>query len=257
MDTTNRDEANLIDGQPEWWRENLFALLGGLLIIALLGAGLVLWQSRIQLHQTEAVVAVRQAPTTETKLKAAEQFLDVEAIAGDLLLIAADQYRQGEYAAALKTYQMFLANYSDHALNNAARLGQASAQEASGEIDAALKGFLSVSSVRPKNTYNPIGLLNAARIYQQQGDETKRKEILTQLANDYSDSSYGREAETILTAIQKTAPDTTNSDLKSTKSIAWDPSVESALNGVVFRIERKTTYEEDKTKCRANHPHPS
>jgi tetratricopeptide (TPR) repeat protein len=191
---TNRDELNLIDSDPGEWKRYVVLGVAFVLLAAAVSIGLLCWNLRYEIRQSEAKLMVSQAPTAQAKLEAIKPFLGEPYVAVDLMLIAADLMDQSQNELAVTAFAAFLRHYSSHPLRNGAVLGLASSKEAAGRQEQALQDYLSVGRFQPADAYNPVGLQNAARLYEVREDKTNAKAILTEIQQRFANTPYAQQA---------------------------------------------------------------
>jgi outer membrane protein assembly factor BamD (BamD/ComL family) len=193
-----QDESNIIDGPPLWAVRYKGPIIASVLIVLAVIIGFASWKVRGNVRETQAVAALQSAITVDSQLQAARQFLGTDAAAVALLEAASAQYAKKDFDGAVGTYQLFLSNYKKHPLSNAALLGQAWAFEASGKADAALSNFSAVGLHLPADNYNPVGLIESARIYRDRKDYSAARQALTDCVRAYGNTSYGAQANELL-----------------------------------------------------------
>jgi hypothetical protein len=174
-------------------------VLALIVIVAAAFVGLRQWSNAMR--ENEVNRKIGEAPTLDSKLQVASQYLGTEQSALALLLIASEQNINKDFTGAAKTYHLFLDHYQGHPLHNAARLGLAFSEELGGQTDAALKDFLETSRQRPADNYNALGLLNAARIYQTKSNFKSAREVLSDCSAQFHNTIYGRQAAEKLKAL--------------------------------------------------------
>jgi tetratricopeptide (TPR) repeat protein len=164
------------------------------LVITIIGLLMAAQHLSKSWRENEATQKIVQATTLDSKLQAATQYLGTDQAALTLLMVASDQNQAKDSAAAVKTYQLFLANYPHHQLRNAAHLGLGYSEELLGETDKALQDYVTVGQYRPANCYNALALLDAARMYEKKSDLKSARQALTDCSTEYRETLYGRQA---------------------------------------------------------------
>lgn len=188
------DESNIIDSPPSWLARNKVPLIAGTLLVLAIAVGIVTWQTRRSFREDAANTEIEQALTVETKLSAARKFLGTEAAALALLNGASSLYEAKNYTGSEQTYALFLKTYPKHRFVNMARLGQAWALESLGKMDDALAAFVAVGTRNPIDNYNPVGLLEAARLYKAKQNIPSARQALNDCIRDYKNTLYGQQA---------------------------------------------------------------
>lgn len=194
QDFSQQNEANIIDSPPTWLEQNKVPVIAGLLLVLAAAVGIASWQVRQGFRETQANAALDAATTLDAKIAAARQYLGTEASALTLLAIAAAQMESKDQTAATQTYALFLTTYPHHTFTNLARLGLAWSLEASGKTDDALSKFIEVARQKPADSYNPAGLIEAARLYKVKKDFPAARQALTDCIRDYKNTFYGQQA---------------------------------------------------------------
>lgn len=195
MDPVQREEANIIEGAPEWWRQNLAAIVAATFLIVAVAILAYNWHLRNELRVEEARLSLAAAKTPQEKLEVAQKFLDLPLVGTDLLTIASEQLTQNNAKGAISTYELFLVSFPEHPLRNGARLGLGFAHQAAGNQKEALAEFVAVGQTTPPDTYTPTGLLSAARIYEALGEKDRARQFLTDVTQRFAGTPFAAEAQ--------------------------------------------------------------
>lgn len=188
------DDANIIDSPPSWLTRNKAPVIAGTLLVLAAGIGFASWQGRRISRENQATAALASVTTTDNQLSIAREFLGTDAAAAALLSVGSAQFEASNYAASAATYTLFLSHYPHHTLANSARLGLANALEAQGKTDEAIAAFMAVSKYQPADSYNPLGLLEAARLYKVKKNYASARQLLSDCVRDYKNTFYGQQA---------------------------------------------------------------
>jgi predicted negative regulator of RcsB-dependent stress response len=196
MATLESNDSNILDSETINWRLVVYPILAALIIVAGgFGYYYYLQNQREELEAT-ARAALLQAKTPEDLVKVADQFphTDQETLA--LLSAANGSFAKRDFAAAIKDYQRIIQTAgTDAELRDSAQLGLGSSLEASGKGDDAIQAYLEVANRGTKSPYAPYAYTAAARIYEQRGDTTNERSILTEAASLDPDSPFVKQAQ--------------------------------------------------------------
>jgi predicted negative regulator of RcsB-dependent stress response len=196
MATLESDDSNIHDAEPFNWRLVIYPILLALLVVV---GGLsyyyYLQQQREQL-EASARAAFLEAKTPEDMAKVAEQFPHSDQGALALMNAASASFGKQDYASAIKYYQQLIQIATlDPELRDSAQVGLASAFEANGKPDDAIKAYLEVAREADKSPYAPFAYISAARLYQERGDKDNERKILTEAVGLDPDSQFVKQAQ--------------------------------------------------------------
>ncbi|MBM3889841.1 MAG: tetratricopeptide repeat protein [Verrucomicrobia bacterium] len=125
----------------EFWDKNKKAVLGiagALAVLAAIGWGVYSWwESR----QAEMGLALAQAKDAKDFASVADRYRGEEVGAYALLLLADQQYQDGKYADAEKTYQRFIDEYPKSPFLGSAFYGKGAARESQGDYQGAINVY--------------------------------------------------------------------------------------------------------------------
>jgi predicted negative regulator of RcsB-dependent stress response len=196
MATLQSDEANIFDQEAFNWRIVVFPIL--ILIVLVIG-GLGIYSYRQNQRdelEASARAALVDAKTPEDFLKVADQYPGADQSTLALVSAADAFFAKHDYAGAIGAYQRVTQNSAtDPALRDAAQIGLASAQEASGKVDDAITTYLLVAREGAKSPYAPYAYNAVAQIYEQRGDSANERKVLTEAAALDPESSFVKQAQ--------------------------------------------------------------
>ncbi|MEM1059517.1 MAG: tetratricopeptide repeat protein [Verrucomicrobiota bacterium] len=193
MDLSNREEANIVEGDQPWLIRNLIPMIGVAALVAAVIIGVLAWNLRQSARELEARMAFTKATTPEKQVEVAREYLGTEEAALALMQAAAGEYENRNYEPSLNAYNLFLDTYPKHPLTAGVYLGRAYSQLALGETDAA-KASLQQASQDKESVYRPVAMLELAHLYGRSGDAAKQLELLNQVSEAYATSRYGQQA---------------------------------------------------------------
>ncbi len=210
MATLESDDSNILDAEAINWRLVVYPILAVLiLVVGGLGYYYYLQNQREEL-EISARAAIVQAKSPEELVKVADQFPHSDQGTLALLDAADGSFAKRDFAAAIQDYQRIIQSATAPAeLRDSAQLGLASALEANGKIDDAIKACLEVARSGAKSPYAAFACNAAARLYEERGDKDKEREILTEAASLDPDSPFVKQAQFKLkemTAAAKPSP---------------------------------------------------
>jgi len=185
-----------MDAETTNWRMVVYPILAAL-VVAVGGFGYYFYlQSQREDLETSARAAMLQAKTPEALVAVADKFPGADQGTLALLSAADGSFGKRDYDAAIKDYQRVIDDVAGNAdLRDSAQLGLASAQEAAGKADDAIKAYLEVAERGAKSPYAPFAYASAARIYDERGDKDNERKILTEAAGLDSDSPFVKQAQ--------------------------------------------------------------
>lgn len=195
MASLESDERNIVEVEDFNWR---LVVYPALVIVAalLIGFGLYYYQLN-QRDQAEeaAATAISTAKTPAELTQIASTYPDT-AQAGVALTKAADlSFAAKDYPAAQKSYQGVIdSKAAPVELRDAAELGLASVQEASGKADDAIQTYLAVAQKGSQSAFAPVAYHQVAAIYASRQDKANEEKTLQQAARLGGDSSFVKQA---------------------------------------------------------------
>lgn len=163
-----------------------------IIAIILIVATLFIWkQGRETTLRTEVLNAYTQADSAEALAGISEVYTNQPEAPLALLQAASLYYNDGEFESAHDLYTRFQSLYPSHALIDHATWGAWMSTEALGDLDAALKGFQSITSGQ---LLYPQALLGQARIHEKQSEAEKALSLYDQIKQDFPDSAWAEQA---------------------------------------------------------------
>jgi TolA-binding protein len=190
MTTPLTEDANLIDAENFWESKYRNPILLGLVVLLALGVAVAWWRISINLRIHEAIAAWNSAETPEAKQKVIASQAGTPLIAFALLQVADEQFVAKDLAGAQKSYQQFIKDYPDHPLLNAARLGLAGILESQNQSKEAFDLYQQIARQKPVDSYNPLGLLNVARIQLARNEVPAARQSLEDGVAQYGKTPY-------------------------------------------------------------------
>jgi tetratricopeptide (TPR) repeat protein len=184
MATLQTDEANIIDAEAVNWRLIVYPLIL-VLIVVLSGFGIYYYQQNAQdAAEAEARAALLKATTPAEFLKVAEQYPKTDQAMLAIFSAANASFDQRDYDGAQGDYHKIVDNVAlSTQWHDSASLGSASCDEAKGDTDKAIAGYLEVARRGDASPFAGYAYNCVARIYDQRGDQQTEREILQQAAD--------------------------------------------------------------------------
>ncbi len=193
----------------DWWHaQGKQAVYLAVLVLALVGAGLALNQSR-KTKILQAAEQILSAQSTEELEALSTQYGRTGAGVLSQLLLAKNHYDAGRYDDALTSYAAFLKRKPSARFVDIAVLGQAHALEAKGEIDTARAAFAAFRQKNPSHYLTPQAFLGEARCLAIGGDKKAAAGLLDLLIATQAGTPWEARAEelkSILARYEKRAP---------------------------------------------------
>jgi predicted negative regulator of RcsB-dependent stress response len=201
------DERNIIEADEFNWRLVVYPIL--VVVAALLiGFGIYYYQLN-QREQAEeaAATAISTAKTPADLNKIADTYPDTTQAAVAQMKSGALSLAAKDYPAAQKSYQAVLdSKQAPVELHDAAQLGLAAAQEASGKADDAIQTYLAVAQKGNESAFAPVAYHQVAAIYASREDKTNEEKTLQQAVRLGGDSSFVKQAAEQLKALTPETP---------------------------------------------------
>lgn len=173
------------------WEKHL-RWLSPLIAVILIAVTLYMWkQGRETNLRTEVLNAYTQARSAEALAAISEVYTDQPEAPLALLQAASLRFNDGEHESAQDLYARFQTLYPSHALIDHADWGGWMSAEALGDLDAALKGFTSVSE---NQLLYPQALLGQARIHEKQSNPEEALALYTQIQEEFPNSAWAEQA---------------------------------------------------------------
>jgi predicted negative regulator of RcsB-dependent stress response len=202
MATLESDDSNIFDAETGNWQLIVFPILAIVVVIAGVVGYYYYQQSRRDQLETNARAALVDAKTPGDFIKVADQFPGADQSTLALLSAANASFDQRDYAGAIASYQRIIASSTtDPELRDAAQVGLASAQEATGKDDDAIATYLLVAREGAKSPYAPYAYNSVTLLYDQRGEKDNERKILTEAAALDSDSPFVKQAQEKLKAL--------------------------------------------------------
>jgi TolA-binding protein len=207
----NDPGAELLDRVGGIWSEYGRIILGGILVVAAIAAGVVMFQRGRQ--RTQAQAAERLAEATvffwqgdyARSLDLSRQVIqehgstpagkDAHRLAGD------NAFWTGDYKAAIEDYRAYLSSVSTGMLADAARRSLAYALETDGQHAEAATTYLALVGKFDRETDGEM-LLAAGRSHLAAGMNAEATQNLERLTNQFGETSSARRGREMLAQIQ-------------------------------------------------------
>jgi predicted negative regulator of RcsB-dependent stress response len=193
----------------DWWhaqgKQTVYLVV---LVLALVGAGLVLNQNR-KAKIRQAAEGLLAAQSTEDLEKLGRQYGRTGAGLLSQLVLAKNHYDAGRYDDALAGYAAFLKRKPSARFADIAVLGQAHALEAKGEIETARAAFAAFRQKNPGHYLTPQAFMGEARCLAIAGDKKAAAELLDLLIANQAGTTWeerAAELKAILARYEKRAP---------------------------------------------------
>jgi predicted negative regulator of RcsB-dependent stress response len=207
MATLEPGDGNIFDEEPMNWRPLVYSTVGA--AILLLGAFSYYYYLQNQREELEAQAheAFRRATTPEELVQVADRFARTDHATMALLRAAEESFSKQDYGAAIKDYQRIIDTVgTDPLLSNSAQIGLAASLEASGKIDDAIKTYLELARLGDKTPYAPYAYTATADLYDERGDKSNERKILTEATSLSPDSPFVKKAQFRLKELNADAP---------------------------------------------------
>ena len=202
MASLESDERNIIEAEEFNWRLVVYPVL---VVVAALLIGFGTYYYRMnQREQAEeaAATAISTAKTPADLEKVADTYPGTTQGAVARLKAANLSLAAKDYPAAEKSYREVLNNKdAPPELHDAAQLGLAASQEASGKADDAIQTYLAVAQKGSHSAFAPVAYHQVAAIYASRQDKTHEEQILQQAVRLGGDSSFVKQAAERLKAL--------------------------------------------------------
>ena len=205
MATLESDESNIFDAEAFNWRLVVYPLL---LVLVVVVGGFVYYyyqQSQREALETSAHGALLSAKTPADFIKVADQYPNADQATIALFGAADASFAKRDFAGAVQAYQRIVQSAATDAdLRESAKVGLASAQEASGKVDDAIATYLDVAQEGAKSPYAPFAGYSAALLYDNRGDKDNERKTLTETAALDPDSPFVKQAQAKLKDLTST-----------------------------------------------------
>lgn len=177
-----------------WWQDKGPKTVAWVLGLVFIAGAVLFWSEQRKASNNNAVTALALASQPEDFEALVSQGGKIASLAR--LDLAHGLYNAGDYSSALSAYDAVLAELSDPALVDIAKVGRACALEALGRLDEAQTAIESMDAEltqasRPHYLTSEI-LFAKARILCQKGDKSAAKAALHPLLNANKDSPLAK-----------------------------------------------------------------
>jgi len=189
------DDSNILDAETINWRMVAYPIVVAVVVL-FCGFGYYYYQQSVKEQlASQAGEAIAQAKTPEQLVKVADQFPTTDQATLALLSAAGQSFDKKDYAAATKSYQRALSITDENSyLHDSAQVGLAATFDALGNTEEALHAYMAVAHRGNNSPYAPFACQALASIYEQRGDKSNERQILSELAGLGSDSPFVKDA---------------------------------------------------------------
>ncbi len=199
------DEANLAFDES-WFERNRGAMLAGLFVAALAGAGGVYWQVQRATEREAAQSLLGTIQETEKLRDVHEQFPGSAAAAQALLALGDSHYQKGEWDQAIEVYRLLTTDYAGYAGIDGAWMGLAAALDAAGRPDEALATLQTVFNEMGASPRAAEARMRAGRLLEAKGDAAGALQMYETLLAVSPQSAWRGMAEREVSRLRPAAP---------------------------------------------------
>lgn len=139
-----------------------------------------------------------QADTTEELEQVARDYPKSPVASMARLTLAAQQFHNGQYEAAMSAYQQFLDGYPDHLMKESAELGLAYCLEAMGNLEESLNKYQAFQTTYLNHYMQPMAVFGEARSLEQMGRYDEARQVYQTFIVNYPESDWIVHAESAI-----------------------------------------------------------
>jgi predicted negative regulator of RcsB-dependent stress response len=189
------DERNIIEVEDFNWRVVVYPILA-IVALLLIGFGIYYYELNQREQAEEAAAAALTAAKTPADMVKIADTYPTTTQASIALIKAADlSIAAKDFDGAQKDYQRVIGSkQAPEELRDSAQLGLASAQEANGDVDAAIQSYLAIAQKGGQSAFAPVAYHQVAAIYASRQDTVHEEQILQQAVRLGGDSPFVKEA---------------------------------------------------------------
>ena len=160
-----------------FWEDHAPKIMGVVVVLALIGLGIYLWQRHVADEKRVATERLAAAQD-EASLRTVVGDYPGQEVAAQALLRLADLYfQQRKYDQAATQYQTFLEKFPAHSLVPSAQLGLAASHEAQGNMEAAKKGYEQLTAIQATGYTAASAKMGAARCAEALGQKKEARQL--------------------------------------------------------------------------------
>ena len=211
MADLNKTAVEFLDQfEPDlFWQKHGRKLLWGVVVALAIGVVVVQMQRQAAEREEEAAGRLSQAVDPMTLQQLAREYKGKEIGAQALLRLANVYSQAGRLTESAATYQEFLANYPQHQLVDAARLGQAASLETIGKLEEAKMQYLQITA--HQSSYTVVAAkLGAARCAEALGQTKDAMQLYEELVPAVAGTQWAVPVAVRLEVLARTQETTAN-----------------------------------------------
>ncbi len=208
----NIDERKIEETLPLPWSQ-LRIILGIMLAVALIILLYIFKAGQEQAAEESLRNLYRETATTEQRQALLDRSKPTSTAALLWLQLSREYHDKNDFENAITAYTEFINRFPQHPLKPTAQYGKAVSQIYAGKKQEALSTFIDLGSIRSESPYAPLALIQAARIYIEQGATTEARRLLREAQEFYPQSHAALEAQAFLSDLPPETPPPTSSPI--------------------------------------------
>ena len=194
MPTTAPPSADVALETRVFWERFKPQIVAIVLVLVLAGIGFFTFRLYVDRESAAASALLASAKTAQEYQQVLSRYPNTSAGADAYLLLAEAQRKQGKFADANATLQVFITKHPNHEFVSTARMAIASNLESMGKLDEALSGYQQIASLYPNSFNAPLALLSQIYLLKKKNRTDEARRVCENILTQYRTSFWATEA---------------------------------------------------------------
>jgi TolA-binding protein len=189
-----------------FWERFKYQIVAGLIILLVAFVGFIGYRFYSDRQATTASALLASAKGAQDYERLIARFPDTPAGADAYLLLGEAQRREGKFADANATLQVFVTKNPNHEFVSTARMSMGANLESMGKSDEALSLYQQIASTYPNSFNAPMALLSQVYLLKAKNRTEEARRICETILTQYRTSFWAGEAFQELRLLKPSAP---------------------------------------------------
>ncbi len=189
-----------------FWTKYRMPILVAVLLAIVAGAAWGAYWLYADRRDEAAATMLAQDKTASGYQKVIEQYPSAPAAASAMLLLAAEERANKNFAEANTTLQKFVSQHPKHEFITSAKMAMAANTESLGKADEALDQYRRIAAEYPRSFNAPLALLSEVHLLKEKGQIDQARQVCETVLTQYRDSEASAEASRYLRTLKSPAP---------------------------------------------------
>src|SRR5213593_2486489 len=188
-----------------FWERFKSQIVATLVVLMVAAAGFVAYRVYVDRQSAAASALLARSKSAEDYQQVIARYPKTPAGADAYLLLAEAQRKEGKFADANATLQVFITQNPNHEFVSTAKMAMAANLESMGKNDEALSIYQQIASIYPNNFDAPLALLSKVYLLKSKNRIEEARRVCETILTRYRESFWAGEAAQELRLFKPTA----------------------------------------------------